>query len=130
MRKFKFDKLVRDKIVDGIKEAGNIPHYKKLSNKAFVEELKKKILEEALEIPKTKDKAELVEELADLKEIIDSLLKSLAVSKKEIQIIQKEKNKKRGAFKKQLYIDFVEVADDSEWVAYYLKNPDKYPQIK
>ena len=130
MRKFRFDKLVRDKIVDGIKEAGNIPHHTKLSNKAFVEELKKKILEEALEIPNTKGKTELVEELADLQELIDNLLDAIAVSKKELLIIQKDKNRKRGSFTKRIFIDYVEAKADSEWIKYYLKNPDKYPEIK
>ena len=42
MRKFKFAKLVRDKIVKGIQEAGNKPVYHILSQEEYIEELKKK----------------------------------------------------------------------------------------
>ena len=130
IRKFKLGKLVRDKIVEGIIKTGNNPHFHKLNKSDYINELKKKVLEEASEFPKAKNKKELAEEIADLQEIIDNLLEVLKISKTGIAKLQKEKNKKRGSFKKRLYIDTVEVINNSEWVKYYLANPEKFPEIK
>jgi len=127
MRKFKFHKLVRDKIVEGIIASGNKPQYRTLSEDEFLIELKKKVIEEAVEIPRAGGE-DLVKELADLQEVIDSVLNALQVSKDELSAIQKQKNEKAGSFKNKQYIEFVETTD-SEWIKYYTANPDKYPEI-
>lgn len=129
MRKFQFSKLVRDKIVQSIIDAGNTPNWRTLSNDEYIDELKKKILEEAQEVPSA-ESDELVKELADIQEIIDSLLQALNVSREEFQEVQKKKNDKAGSFKNKQYIEDVETQDGSEWVEYYLASPDKYPEIK
>lgn len=131
MRKFGFKKLVRDKIVENIISAGHKPDWKVLSDSEFVEELKKKIVEEASEVPRTDKPEEIVEELADIQEIIDNLLEVLKVSKTEFAKIQKQKkNEKGGSFKKRQYVETVETSDEvTKWVQYYLDNPDKYPEL-
>ena len=129
VRKFKFEKLVRDKIVDGIKEAGNTPVYFALKGDEFVNELKQKVLEEAMEVPNEESKEELLKELADVQEVLDNLVEALGSSKEEIQEIQKKKNDKAGSFKKRLYIKHVETQPDSDWVDHYLASPEKYPEI-
>jgi predicted house-cleaning noncanonical NTP pyrophosphatase (MazG superfamily) len=131
MRKFKFGKLVRDKIVDQVISDGNKPNWHELSNDKFIEELKKKIVEESQEIPRTIDPAEVIKELADIQEIIDSILDALKVKKEDFLEIQKKKNDKAGSFKNKQYIEDVEVLNEkSEWLDYYLANPDKYPEVK
>lgn len=131
MRKFKFGKLVRDRIVNQIISDGNKPNWHELSNDKFIEELKKKIVEESQEIPRTTDPAEVVKELADIQEIIDCILNALKVKKKDFLKIQKKKNEKAGSFKNKQYIKDVEVLNEkSEWLDYYLANPDKYPEVK
>lgn len=129
MRKFKFSKLVRDKIVEGIIAAGNKPHWRYLSDEEFTEELKKKLVEESVEIPKVQGE-DLVKELADLQEVIDNLLAQLNVTKEEFLDIQNKKNTKAGSFKNKQYIEYVETKDDSEWVEYYVGSPEKYPEIE
>ena len=129
MRKFKFAKLVRDKIVEGIISVGNKPAWRTLSTPKYIEELKKKLLEEAQEIPQT-DNTEVVKELADVQEIIDNLIAALQVSPTEFKKIQAAKNAKNGSFQKRQYIDTVEAQDDSEWTKYYLAHPGKYAEVK
>lgn len=131
MRKFKFSKLVRDKIVDNIISVGNKPNWKILSDTEFIRELKNKIVEESAEVPRNNDPKAVVEELADLQELIDNLLSVFGVSKSEFRKIKTNKNKERGSFKKRLYIEDVETTNKvTKWVKYYLDNPDKYPEIK
>lgn len=131
MRRFKFSKLVRDKIVGSIISVGNKPNWHTLSDDDFIRELKNKIVEEAAEVPRTDDPKEIVKELADLQELIDNLLPVLGVSKKEFAKVQKDKNMERGSFKKRQYVKDVETSDEvTKWVQYYLDNPDKYPEVK
>lgn len=130
MRKFKFGKLVRDKIVEDTIANGIKPKWEVLSDRKYLIELKNKILEEAQEVPASKNNEHLVEELADVQEVIDSILEFLKVSKNDFNKIKSEKNKKRGSFKKRHYIDYVETSDEvTKWVKYYLDNSDKYPEI-
>ncbi len=129
MRTFKFSKLVRDKIVGSIISNGGNPRWKTLSKKDYIEELKKKMIEESSELISV-TKEELVEEIADLQEIIDNLIKTLDVSKQDLAKIQKEKNKKKGSFKKRHYVDKVEVENNAKEIEYYLKSPEKYPEVK
>lgn len=131
MRKFKFGKLVRDKIVDHIIFVGNKPKWEVLSDKKYLIELKNKILEEAEEVPKSKGKKHLLEELVDVQEVIDNTLSFLKISKTEFNKLKQEKNKKRGSFKKRHYVDYVTTSDKvTKWVRYYLDHSDKYPEIK
>ncbi len=131
MRRFKFSKLVRDKIVDEIISVGNNPNWKVLSDIEYIRELKNKILEEALEVPKCDNEVELIKELADIQEVIDNLLDALKISKEQFKQTQDKKNEKVGSFKKKLYIEEVETGDEeTEWVKYYLLNSDKYTKSK
>ncbi|OGM27132.1 hypothetical protein A2962_03305 [Candidatus Woesebacteria bacterium RIFCSPLOWO2_01_FULL_39_61] len=130
IRKFKFEKLARDEIVQGIIGAGNKPTLRTLMTDEYIEELKKKILEEAMELNKAKEKEEILEELADIEEVTENILRAFGLRKYEILKIQRKKNAKRGSFKKRHYVEKVEVEDGNEWLDYYLSNPDKYPEIK
>ena len=66
MRRFKFEKLVRDKIVDQIISTGDKPNWKVLSDSEYIQKLKDKIVEESQEIPRTTDQEEIVKELAPI----------------------------------------------------------------
>ena len=129
MRKFRFNKLIRDKIIKDMVRNGQSPVYRILDNDEYIEELKKKILEEAAEIP-LEDGDEITEKLADIEEIIDVLLKALKVKKSQILALRKKKNLERGSFKKKIFVDTVDAPEDSKWLEYYLKFPQKYPEIK
>jgi predicted house-cleaning noncanonical NTP pyrophosphatase (MazG superfamily) len=129
MKKFKFQKLVRDKIVPLIKSNGSIPKYRKLTKKQFRQALIAKLKEEVDEIPGNPDKKVMAEEIADIKQVINYLEKSLDISKKDLDKIQKEKTDHNGAFDEQLYIEYVECDENDPWLKYFLNNPDKYPEV-
>src|SRR3989344_3923185 len=81
IRKFKFEKLARDEIVQGIIGAGNKPTLRTLMTDEYIEELKKKILEEAMELNKAKEKEEILEELADIEEVTENILRAFGLRK-------------------------------------------------
>lgn len=128
MPKFKFGKLVRDKIVEHQIASGAKPSYRKLSANEHKQELVNKIVEEAKEIVQAQP-SEVVAEIADVQQAIDDLKEKYGLTDEDVKRAQKLKNDKNGAFKEGLFIDHVEVAPDDKWAQYYRENPDRYPEI-
>lgn len=126
MPKFKFAKLVRDKIVEHQLAAGAKPSFRRLGAQEHKKELVNKIAEEAHEIVQAKPE-EVAAEIADVQQAVDDLKVLYGVTTTDVIKAQDAKNAKNGAFKKGLFIDYVEVAEDDPWAAYYRKNADRYP---
>ena len=99
-----YNKLIRDRIPEITKADGWLSETRVLNKKAFIEELKKKILEEAKELSEGKDVKNLVEELADIQEIIDAILVEKNIKFTDFRKIQSSKRQKRGGFKKKLFL--------------------------
>lgn len=99
-----YRKLVRDRIPEICEADGNDAVIKTLTLKQFQEELRRKFLEEAKEIKNAKNKKELIEELADILELVDALSESLGVPRYALERTQREKRQKRGGFKKKIYL--------------------------
>ena len=97
----KYNKLVRDKIIDIIESDGRKAKYKILDNEGFKEELNKKLQEEVKEYLDDN----CVEELADIVEVIYGILESMNISSEEFEKIRIEKKEKRGAFHKKIYLE-------------------------
>lgn len=100
----KYNKLIRDKTVKIIEKDGEIAYWRILNKKEFLEALKKKILEETKELVRAKKREEIINEIVDVQELIDTLIPEIGLSKKQIQKLQKNKNKKRGGFKKRIFL--------------------------
>jgi len=100
----RYNKLIRDRILEIIKEAGENPYWRVLNKKEYLKEIKKKIVEEAKELTKVKNKEKIINEIVDIQELIDALSLELGLTKSQIKKQQKEKNKKRGGFKKRLFL--------------------------
>ncbi len=100
----KYNKLIRDKILEIIRAAGERPYWRILNGKEYLREIKKKILEEAKELIGAKDKKGIIDEIVDIQELTDALISETGLTKSEIKKQQKIKNKKRGGFKKRLFL--------------------------
>lgn len=126
---FKMKKLVRDKIPQIIKGQGGIITRKILNTEEFFKELKEKLVEEAKELGEVelKNKEELTNELADVKLLMDYLMRIAKIENKELLEVIKSKSNKVGDFKKRIYIETVKLPDNSDWVGYYRKK--KFEEI-
>jgi predicted house-cleaning noncanonical NTP pyrophosphatase (MazG superfamily) len=129
MPKFKFSKLVRDKVVDHQLASGAKLRFRQLNVEEHKQELINKIIEEAGEITQAAPN-EVAAEIADVQQAIDDLKELYALKSADISRAQDAKNEKKGAFKKGLYVDYVELKDSDEWIDYFRKNADRYPEIK
>lgn len=128
MPKFKFSKLVRDKIVANQLKEGAKPSYRVLTDEQHIKELINKIIEEAREIIKA-DTDVLTEEIADVQQAIDDLIYKTGLTKTDIKKAQITKRSKNGAFKKGHFIEYIELDNENKWTEYYRANPDRYPEL-
>ncbi len=99
-----YNKLVRDKITDIIEADGRIAKYRILDENEYRRELNKKLQEEVKEYLEDNN----VEELADIVKVIYGILNSTDVSIKEFEKIRINKQEKRGAFEKKIYLEETE----------------------
>ena len=104
MKKVYYNKLVRDKIPEIIKKDGAKPVIKKLSEKRFKEELRKKIIEEAKEVFEAKGREELLKECADLQEVLITLMDAEKISFSELNTVRRKRKKDRGGFEKRVFL--------------------------
>jgi len=104
----KYDKLVRDRIPEIIRKAGEIPTFRILNDKEFFAALRAKIPEEAEELLSASSSKEIVNEIVDLLELLDEIMAQMGISKLEICTLRRSKNKKRGAFKNKIFLEKTE----------------------
>lgn len=100
MNIIKYHKLVRDKIPEIIEMSGKRADVEVLDNDSYKEHLDKKLGEELKEYLDS----DSVDELADLMEIILSILKYKGINFIEFEDIRKKKANDRGAFEKRLLL--------------------------
>lgn len=98
-----YPKLIRDRIPQIIKqEDGRDVTVEVLNDDDFEAWLRKKAIEEAYELADAESDSHLLEEIADLREILDELEKLKGFSPDQVQAVQDEKRAKRGGFAKRL----------------------------
>ena len=99
-----YNKLVRDKIIEIIEADGRVAKYRILDNNEYRQELNKKLQEEVKEYLEDNN----VEELADIVEVIYGILNSMNVSIQEFEKVRINKQEKKGAFEKKIYLEKAE----------------------
>ena len=101
-------KLIRDKIPEIIKKNGNNPITIQVTGVELFEALKQKLVEEALEVQEATNYDELKAELADVLEIVTTLIETEKLDWDEIIEIREDKARTRGRFKKGYILKQVE----------------------
>lgn len=97
----RYDKLVRDKIPEIIRQKGRECITRIAEHQEYVEKLKKKLLEEVNEYLESGEK----EELADIKEVMLALCEMEGISQDELEEIRKNKFDERGGFSKKIILE-------------------------
>ena len=108
-----YPKLVRDRIPEIIKEQDgwDVP-VEVLDDTMFEQRLRQKIVEEAVELATADSETHLLEEIADVHEILDELEKLKGFTQEQVKIVQDQKREKRGGFKKRLLMLSNKVVSD------------------
>lgn len=115
---FNYNKLVRDKIIQNIQGKGHNAIYSILGREEYFKELDKKLIEEVNEFIKTHNEEEnkigiehSEEEMADIMEVIETIIEQRGMSLERIQSIKEEKRQKAGSFNDRIYLVSVEEKD-------------------
>ncbi len=103
------EKLVRDKIPDIIRARNEEPEVRVASKKEHDKLLKEKLLEEVWEFLGAKGDKEAKEELADVLEVVDGIIKERGYERSDIEKIKQNKKKERGGFEKRLVLNMEKV---------------------
>ncbi len=128
--RFATQKLARDNMLERCEQFDIRTTWKKLSEDEHIVALKNKLVEEAQEVVDAKTIDELVDELADVKEVLDVLITKACIAREMIEQKQQEKSKVRGSFQKGIYMEYVDVPQGTDWHEYFSKDPKKYPVIE
>ena len=103
--RYTYNKLVRDRIPENIdSETGRKSQYRILDDTEYLKELNRKILEEANEFIEENS----IEELGDLMEVINAIMKLKGYSMKEVNKVMKSKAEKKGAFDNKIFLEYVD----------------------
>ena len=128
--RFKANKLVRDCIPTIIRAQGVTVADYILDDIAYIASLKNKLIEEASEVQQATSRAELIEELADMYEVLNALQKATAMSSEEIEHSRKEKAVVKGAFNQKVFVDYFEMDQENPVINYYRARFKEYPEIE
>lgn len=99
-----YNKLVRDNIIDIIKNDNKKCSYRILDDNEYFKCLNQKLIEEHQEYNENYS----IEELADMQEVIDAILKFKGISKRDFEEIKLKKSAKNGSFDKKIFLIDVE----------------------
>lgn len=93
-----FDKLVRDNIPASIQESGEHVLAARAADQDLGELLRRKLIEEAFEVAGAESEEDVIEELADLEEVLLALRANLQISASDVEAARQRKLTKRGGF--------------------------------
>ncbi len=103
--RYTYNKLVRDKIPENIdSEPGRKSKYRILNDSEYLTELNKKVLEEANEFIEENS----IEELGDLMEVINSIMKLKGYKMEDVHKSMKAKADKKGTFNNKIYLEYID----------------------
>ncbi len=103
--RYTYNKLVRDKIPENIdSENGRKSKYRILNDDEYLKELNKKVIEEANEFVEENS----IEELGDLMEVLNAIMKLKGYKMEDVNIAMKKKVDKKGSFNDRIYLEYVD----------------------
>jgi predicted house-cleaning noncanonical NTP pyrophosphatase (MazG superfamily) len=129
-KSFRLDKMIRDKLYHKMISSGASVYLKEnLTEKDKQEHLKQKLCEEAHEVLSCAQTNEMIEECADVLQVLHDLAFMYNISLQDIESARREKHIQRGGFSQCYVVDYVTLDADHPLVSYYQKQSHKYPVI-
>ena len=126
--RFRVAKLIRDGMPARMRAMGLRVHERTLEPDEYVVALQEKLVEEATEARAATRDAELLEELADVAEVLWALAASRGFAREDVEAKRLAKRAERGGFDARVFNSGVEADEGTPATAYYLAQPDRYPR--
>ena len=108
--KKRYGKLVRDRVPEIIRAGGEVPNTRTMEQDEYRRELLYKLIEEAEEVRQAgydPSSAAFTEELADLLEVFDAILKEFSIPIETVKTIQAQHRRTRGGFDDKVFLESV-----------------------
>ena len=126
--RLRVQKLIRDRLPAIMRAQGLQVFDRRLNAAEFIAALKDKLVEEAQEVGAATGRADLIDELADVMEVIAALAEASGVTPGEIEARRRAKRAERGGFDERVFNAAVEARDGLPAAEYYLARPMQYPR--
>jgi predicted house-cleaning noncanonical NTP pyrophosphatase (MazG superfamily) len=97
-----YNKLVRDRIPEVIEASGDECQYEQLEEDEYRTMLREKFVEEAKELLSADGKDEIINELADLLELIEAVQDLEQISPDDVKRKKDTKHEERGGFENRI----------------------------
>ena len=124
---YKFDKLIRDRIYTKMLNQNSVVRLKQVSSQSqLLYYYKAKLVEESNEASSAQSEQDLVEELADLVEIIHGIAYVIKTDFEAIEKVRLSKRQTNGGFVQGIIVDTVQIEEENELAPYY---DEKYEKI-
>lgn len=127
--RFKFEKLIRNKLSERMRSQQIQIFTHPIEKEEYILQLKNKLLEETTEAIQAQEIPEILEELADVLEVIHALSSAVGFSIEKVETLRVEKKSERGGFDNSHFISHIEIASDNDRLSYFRNHPHKYPEI-
>ena len=95
-----YNKLIRDRIPDMIRQNGETPVVRVLGDEEYRHCLERKLDEEVEEFHQDRN----LEELADILEVVNALAESLGADREELLEVYRRNNQQRGGFGERYFL--------------------------
>ena len=131
-KKFFMNKLVRDKSVEILQKRGctHIEHYTLDDNEDYLGALAEKMVEELEEIFDADSREEMIEELADIEEVLAAFKDLVEISQVEVDEARKKKKAEKGGYLGRVFIEYIDAQVGSPAYKYAQEHQEKYPEIE
>ena len=126
--RFRVQKLIRDRLPAIMRAQGLQVFDRRLNDAEFIAALKDKLLEEAQEVGAATSQVDLIDELADVMEVIAALADASGVPLQAVEERRQAKRAERGGFAERVFNAAVEARDGLPAAEYYLARPMQYPR--
>ncbi len=110
-----FNKLVRDKIPEIIAKQGKTVTFRALRGEELKQALKDKLIEETQELINAKSEEELIEEIADVLEVLDWIIREFIETGGSFPMVddmKKNKASEKGSFLNGYFLESVEEGEE------------------
>lgn len=123
MKTFKLNKLVKDGIVERMREQGQTPEVTVLDDTEFRSELYKKLREEGRELGQAKTTKDRLKERHDVLDVLRQIALLDTVDNVRNLTVTDDQP---GAFSQRQFVGRVTMPDNNDWVEYYQSEPDRF----
>jgi predicted house-cleaning noncanonical NTP pyrophosphatase (MazG superfamily) len=131
-KKFYMNKLVRDKSIKNLEKNGctHVQWHALDDTEEYLGALAEKMVEELEEVFDAESREEMIEELADIEEVLVAFKELVEIKQSEVDAARKKKRDEKGTFEGRYFIEYVEAKVGSPAYQYALEKEEKYPEME